>query len=121
MAMLSVYVALLVCEVTLWALSGQGGPRNAALGLKGLYTQDDEIGYRLTPNFVGIHDDGRVPSRYATNSLGHRDDEPRRDACCWSAIPSPSGSCWIRPKPSIADAAGAKDQRPAAEDTDSAE
>ena len=76
MALFSLYLTLIVCEVAVSVLSNRGAPRNPSVALKGMYTKDNQVGYRLTPGFEGLYDDGRVQSRYSVNSLGHRDDEP---------------------------------------------
>jgi hypothetical protein len=51
--------------------------KNSGLGLRGMFVPDPKIGYRLAPNWSGIFDDGIVIAEYATNSIGHRDEEPK--------------------------------------------
>jgi hypothetical protein len=69
------YGTLIFGDVVLAFLS-KASPKNGLLGLKGMYSKDPEMGYKLTPGWSGYWDDGILRSRYEINSLGHRDREP---------------------------------------------
>lgn len=71
------YVALLLLEVGLWLISPGINP---SISIRGMYTADEELGYRLTPGWEGQFDDGVASAYYAINSLGNRNREPGEGA-----------------------------------------
>ncbi len=66
------YVALLLCS----AAPHPWTPRFRTTQ-QGLYIKDEVTGYRLAPDYHGFYDDTIVRAEIRTNSLGHRDEEPR--------------------------------------------
>jgi len=51
---------------------------NPALSIRHMYEPDPELGYRLSPGWQGLWDDGVVrDAQYTINARGHRDHEPR--------------------------------------------
>lgn len=75
MVLVSVYGTLVLGE--LWFEVTAPVRQNPDLGLRGMFVPDPEIGFRLAPNWSGIFDDGIERARYETNSIGHRDAEPK--------------------------------------------
>ncbi|MFH1111385.1 MAG: hypothetical protein V1790_19635 [Planctomycetota bacterium] len=74
LAVVAAYLALLICECAVYALSPR--LKSPAWALRGRYMKDETTGYKLAPGFRGYYNDGIVKAEYRTNSLGHRDDEP---------------------------------------------
>lgn len=70
----SSYLALVVGN--LFVLATTPHPKNPAIGLKGMCSADEVTGYRLTPLWEGVYDDGFVDADIKINLLGHRDEEP---------------------------------------------
>ncbi len=68
------YVALMACELLLFSMSRS--VVNPNLQLRGMYTKDKTIGFRLTSNWIGVYEDGKNRLDFKINSFGHRDDEP---------------------------------------------
>ena len=85
-ACISAYLALLVFEVILQWPRAPGERKNPYIGLRGMYRNDEQIGFRLTPAWRGFYDDGVVNVAYRINSRGHRDDEPREPAASATRI-----------------------------------
>jgi hypothetical protein len=77
LAAAATYLTLFVLEFGLALTTKQ--QKNPHLELQGMYTPDERLGYRLTPNWSGWYDDGLVQGHYRINSRGHRDDEPSKD------------------------------------------
>ena len=76
----SLYFTLWIVELLLtYPLNPRADFKMPIVGLEGLYEIGEQTGYRMTPNYEGLFDDGIVRAPVQTNSRGDRDAEPRLD------------------------------------------
>jgi len=71
-----VYVLMLVLDLIVY-LRRPTDRMRAAESTQNLFVLDDAVAFKLAPNFRGFYEDGKARLEIRTNSLGHRDDEPR--------------------------------------------
>lgn len=69
------YGSLLIVELVLAILSPPQATRMPLAGLRWRVMEDPQVGFRSTPGWSGVHDDGIVRAEYHHNSRGDRDDD----------------------------------------------
>lgn len=72
----SLYVLMLPLD--LYVYSRRPGDRMRGIqSTQHLFVLDEGVSFKLAPNWHGFYEDGQKRLEIQTNSLGHRDDEPR--------------------------------------------